>query len=98
MDTLKERHVYKYEGNRKEELLYLENSSLGWRDLYILEDKGNEIEETDFERDGSVSSKISYTYKFDSHGNWTKRTMNVLSDRRRRIEAPSVVLRTITYY
>jgi hypothetical protein len=69
-----QRHVYKYEGNRKEELLYLENSSLAWRDLYILDDKGNKIEDTDFERDGSVSSKISYTYNFDSHGNWTKRT------------------------
>lgn len=91
-------YVYKYEGNQKEELRYSENGSLIWRELYILDDKGNEIEETDFEPDGSVSSKTSYTYKFDSHGNWTKRTMNVLSDRDRRIEAPSVHLRTITYY
>lgn len=95
---LVEHYVYKYEGNRKEELRYSENGSLIWRELYILDDKSNEIEETDFERDGSASSKISYTYEFDSHGNWTKRTMKVLLDRHRRVEAPSVHLRTITYY
>ena len=76
---------------------YSEKGSLIWRELYILDDKGDEIEETNFERDGSASSKISYTYEFYSHGNWTKRTMNVLLDRHRRGEA-SVRLRTITYY
>ena len=91
-------YVYKYEGNQKEELRYSENGSPIWRELYILDNKGNKIEENNFEPDGSVSSKISYTYEFDSHGNWTRRTMNVLSDRDRRIEAPSVRLRTITYY
>jgi len=93
-----ERHVYIYEAKQKEELVYSKTGSLTYRELYILDDKGNEIEDIDLEPDGSVSSKISYSYEFDSHGNWTKRTMNVLSDRHRRIEAPSVHLRTITYY
>jgi len=92
------RHVYKYEAKQKEELVYSETGSLTYRELYILDDKGNEIEDINFEPDGSVNWKISYTYEFDSHGNWTKRTMNVLSDRDRLIEAASVDLRTITYY
>ena len=92
------RHVYKYEAKPKEELVYSETGSLTYRELYVLDHKGNKIEETVFEPDGSVNWKISYTYEFDSHGNWTKRTMNVLSDRDRLIEAASVDLRTITYY
>ena len=93
------RHVYKYEGNQKEELVY-ENDSLARRHLYILDDKGNVIELTDFTADGSVSSKTSYTYEFDSNGNWTKRTMSVneMSEMLRQLNPPSVHLRTITYY
>jgi hypothetical protein len=68
------RYVYKYEGNQKEELVYSENGSLLQRNLCILDDKGNEIECTDFAPDGSVQQKTSHTYEFDSHGNWTKRT------------------------
>ena len=95
-----ERYVYKYNGNQKEELVYSENGSLVRRHLYILDDKGNAIERTDFEPDGSVRLKGSYTYEFDSNGNWTKRTnsWNVASDRLRRLGLPSVHLRTITYY
>lgn len=95
-----ERSVYKYEGNQKEKVVYSENGSLVRRDLYILDDKGNEIENTGFSRDGSVYAKRSYTYEFDSNGNWIKRTSsgNVVSDRRPPLEPPSVLLRTITYY
>ena len=95
-----ERYVYKYEGNQKEELVYSENGSLVRRHLYILDDKGNVIERTDFDADGSVRSKSSYTYEFDSNGNWTKRTMswNIVDDRLRRLNPPTVSLRTITYY
>jgi len=95
-----ERYVYKYKGNQREELVYSENGSLVRRHLYILDDKGNTIERTDFDADGSVSSKSSYTYEFDSNGNWTKQTMswNVVSDRLRRLNPPFVRLRTITYY
>jgi len=95
-----ERSVYKYEGNQKEELVYSETGSLVQRNLYILDDKGNEIENTGFTADGSVYAKRSYTYEFDSNGNWIKRTSsgNVVSDKRPRLEPPSVRLRTITYY
>lgn len=94
-----ERYVYKYEGNQKEELVYSENGSLVRRSLHILDDKGNAIESTGFDSDGSVRSKSSYTYEFDSNSNWTKKTTtwNVVSDRLRRLQ-PIGHLRTITYY
>jgi hypothetical protein len=94
-----ERSVYKYEGNQKEKLVYSENGSLVRRNLYILDDKGNVIEDTGFTRDGSVYAKRSYTYEFDSNGNWIKRTSsgNGVS-KRPGLEPPSVHLRTIIYY
>lgn len=93
------RHVYKYEGNQKEELVYARNGSLLWHDLYILDDKGNQIERTNFAHDGTVFSTSSFTYEFDSNGNWTKQTTSwkAHSDKPR-FEPPSVRLRTITYY
>lgn len=94
-----ERSVYKYEGNQEEKLIYSQNGSLVRRNLYILDDKGNVIEDTGFRADGSVYAKRSYSYEFDSNGNWTKRTSsgNVLS-KRPGLEPPSIQLRTITYY
>mgnify|MGYP006173506129 CR=1 FL=1 len=95
-----QRSVYKYEGNQKEELLYSANGELMGRALSILDDKGNVIERTGFGYDGSLSSKISYTYEFDSHGNWTKRTSSRDGgrERLRQLNPPSVHVRTITYY
>jgi hypothetical protein len=94
------RHVYKYDGNQKQEFVYLEDGTLTRRHLYILDDKGNEIESTDFDADGKVLSKISYSYEYDANGNWTKRTssrkegdQNLL-----RLDPGSVQMRTITYY
>jgi hypothetical protein len=94
------RYVYKYDGNQKEELLYLDNSSQPRRSLYILDDKGNVIEDTDFARDDSIQSKTTYTYEFDSNGNWTRRTTtpNIQSERLRQLNPPSVHIRTITYF
>lgn len=92
------RRVFKYEGNQKEELIN-PDYSLTQRNLSILDDKGNVIERTVFAPDGKVRSKVSFTYEFDSHGNWTKQTKSwsVVDERLRPFE-PTSVLRTITYY
>ena len=93
------RRVFKYEGNQKEELFYPENRSLTQPTLNVLDDKGNEIERTVFAANGKARSKVSFTYEFDSHGNWTKQTRSwtVFDERLRQLE-PSSLLRTITYY
>jgi hypothetical protein len=96
---LSQRYVYKYEGNQKEQSVYLEDGSLSFRSLSVFDNQGNVIEETDFTRDGAVTAKKSYTYEFDPNGNWTKRTISwkVVSERLRRMQ-PNVLLRTIAYY
>jgi hypothetical protein len=96
---LSQRYVYKYEGNQKEQSVYLEDGSLSFRSLSVFDGQGNVIEETDFTRDGAVTAKRSYTYEFDPNGNWTKRTISwkVVSERLRRMP-PNVLLRTIAYY
>lgn len=93
------RRVFKYEGNQKEELFYPENRSWTQRTLNVLDDKGNVTERTVFAPDGKVRSKVSFTYEFDSNGNWTKQTKSwsVVDERLRPFE-PSSVIRTITYY
>ena len=51
-----------------------ENGSLNSRRVEVLDDKGNPIEATVFDPDGSVVAKTSHSYEFDSHGSWIKRT------------------------
>ena len=99
--TLWLRYVYNYSGNQKEELVYSANGSLNQRYLSILDQNGNEVDETIFEaRDGSIRSKQSCAYAFDSVGNWTKRTTSkwITKDGRSSYEPQYVYFRTITYY
>lgn len=95
------RYVYKYSGNQKEELVYSANGSLNQHYLAVLDEQGNEIEETIFEgRDGKIRRKNSYAYEFDAKGNWTKRTSSkwVTKDGRSFYEPANVDYRTFTYY
>jgi hypothetical protein len=98
------RYVYKYTGNpanQREELVYSADGSLNQRSLSILDDQGNEVEQTSFEtRDGSVRGRYSYAYESDSKGNWIKRTTSkwVTKDGKSYYAPASVDYRTITYY
>jgi hypothetical protein len=94
------RYVYKYNGSQKEELVYTADGTLNQRYLYTLDDKGNEVELTIFERSGSIRVEESYTYEFDSKGNWTKRTTSrvVTKDGRQQLVPYNFHFRTITYY
>ena len=98
------RYVYKYSGNpanQREELVYSADGSLNQRYLSILDDKGNEVEQTSFEtRDGSVGGKYSYVYEFDAQGNWIKRTTSKWTTKDGKSSyAPAYVdYRTISYY
>ncbi|MBL0191576.1 MAG: hypothetical protein IPQ18_09605 [Saprospiraceae bacterium] len=38
------------------------------------DDKGNQIEKKIYNSDGSLGSSENFTYEFDDHGNWIKRT------------------------
>ena len=95
------RHVYKYTGNQKERLLYagVEGSPYS-RSVATVDDKGNDVEVTLFNQDGSVRFKETNAYEFDSQGNWIKRTESriVTKDGREQRTPSSVFYRTITYY
>lgn len=95
------RYVYSYKGQQREELVYDEKGSLNQKYLYTLDDKGNEIEETIFDvKDNSVERKYTYTYEFDSEGNWIKRVTKKLftKEGKSSFEPYSVTYRTIAYY
>jgi hypothetical protein len=81
-------------------LVYREDGSVSQRYLSTLDDKGTEVEQTFFEPDGSIRTKESYKYEFDSKGNWTKRTTSkvVTKAGRQQLEPFSVHYRTIAYY
>lgn len=95
------RTVYNLKSNQKEKLVYAEDGSLNQKYFYTLDDKGNEMEETSYNtNDNSIENKYSYTYEFDSHGNWIKQTTSKLDtkDGKSSIIPYSVTYRTVTYY
>ena len=98
------KYVYKYSGspaNQREELVYSSDGSLNQRYVAILDDKGNEVEQTSFEtRDSSIRAKYKYAYEFDAQGNWIKRTTSkwVTKDGKSYYAPAYVDYRTITYY
>ena len=42
---------------------------------YKYDEKGNMIEQNRYNADGSVNSKITYKYEFDTSGNWITLTV-----------------------
>lgn len=97
-------YIYNYKGNQREDLVYDEDGKLNQKYIYVLDDKGNEVERTDFDAFKNppvVKNKYSYKYdSFDEKGNWTKRTIfELVIENGKQISKPSSVdYRTITYY
>lgn len=96
------RDVYKYRGNPVNEvegLGYSADGSLNRRYVSLRDEKGNEIERTDFDtKNGSIFTRSKYTYEFDSHGNWIKRTISEAKGGGWDYKPAYVDYRTITYY
>jgi TonB family protein len=70
------------------------------REVYKYDDKGNISEMTLMGSDGSMVSKETYKYEYDSLGNWTKMTTSVAVVENGAItfEPVEVTHRTISYY
>jgi hypothetical protein len=95
------RYVFKYSGNQQETFSYAADNSPNRHNVSILDQRGNQIEQTIFDpRSGSISEKYSYTYEFDTHGNWIKRTTSkwMTKDDKSSYVPAYVHFRTITYY
>lgn len=75
-------------------------ASLTGKEVYKYDDKGNIVEMTLLNADGSLLSKETYTYEFDGFGNWTKMTTSVavIEGGKITFEPTEVTYRAISYY
>jgi TonB family protein len=74
--------------------------SLTGKEVYKYDDKGNIVEMTLFNTDGSVMSKEVYQYEFDAMGNWTKMVSSVaiIENGKLTFEPTEVTYRSISYF
>ncbi|MDQ1589845.1 MAG: periplasmic protein TonB [Pyrinomonadaceae bacterium] len=74
--------------------------SLTGKEVYKYDDRGNIVEMTLFNTDGSVLSKEKYDYEFDAMGNWTRMTTSVavIENGQMSFEPTEVTYRVIAYY
>jgi hypothetical protein len=97
------RYVYKHSPNQVEELVYTDEGELNQRYLSIRDEKGNEVERTDFglfNYDIYGDRRYKHTYEFDAVGNWTKKvTLKEVKENGITSWQPAYIsYRTITYY
>jgi len=64
---------------------------------YEYDEQGNETEVASYNPNGDLYSTTSYSYTFDSSGNWIKRTEN-FKTKLSGFETKSITYRTLTYY
>jgi protein TonB len=74
--------------------------ALTGKEVYKYDEKGNIVEMTLFNADGSVMSKEKYDYEFDAVGNWTKMltSVAVIENGKTSFEPTEVTIRYISYY
>lgn len=75
-------------------------AALTGKEVYKYDDKGNIVEMTLLNTDGSLLSKEVYTYEFDNFGNWTKMTTSValIEGGKLSYEPTEATYRMISYY
>jgi len=74
--------------------------SLTGREVYRYDDRGNIVEMTLLNSDGSVMTKEKYDYEFDAMGNWTKMSASVavVENGQTKFEPTEVTYRFISYF
>src|SRR5437868_3479351 len=99
--VLLETATYDMKGAKIDNAYYLAvGGSLTGKEVYKYDDKGNIIEMTLFNADGSVMSKEVYQYEFDAMGNWTKMITSVaiIENGKLSYEPTEISYRSISYY
>jgi protein TonB len=93
--------TYDQKGNRVDNAYFLAaGGSLTGKEVYKYDERGNIVEMTLHNDDGSLLAKEVYTYEFDAVGNWVKMTtaVAVIEGGRVTFEPSEVTYRTISYY
>ncbi|HWT02082.1 MAG TPA: TonB family protein [Pyrinomonadaceae bacterium] len=93
--------AYDIKGNKTENAYFpVPGAALTGKEVYKYDDKGNIMEMTLLNTDGSLLSKEVYSYEFDQFGNWTKMTTSVavIEGGKLSYEPTEVTYRMISYY
>lgn len=90
--TLKNRNVYDGNRNLLEMNRFEQDGTIGYKSTFKYDTMNNPTEWVNYEKDGSKKSTTTYTYEYDSRGNWIKRV--IFSDS----EPALVTTREIEYY
>src|SRR3982751_1814916 len=93
--------TYDQKGTRVDNAYFLEaGGTLTGKEVYKYDDKGNIVEMTLHNEDGSLLAKEVYTYEFDAVGNWVKMTTSVaiIEGGKITFEPSEVTYRTISYF
>jgi protein TonB len=93
--------TYDQKGNRVDNAYFLEaGGSLTGKEVYKYDERGNIVEMTLRNDDGTLLSKEVYTYEYDAVGNWVKMTTSVaiIEGGQVTFEPSEVTYRTISYY
>lgn len=99
--VLLETAAYDIKGAKTETAYFpVAGATLTGKETYKYDDKGNIVEMTLHNADGSLLSKETYTYEFDFVGNWTKMTTSVavIEGGKISFEPTEVTYRSISYY
>ncbi|HEX8335449.1 MAG TPA: TonB family protein [Pyrinomonadaceae bacterium] len=93
--------TYDQKGARVDNAYFLAaGGSLTGKEVYKYDARGNIVEMTLHNDDGTLLAKEVYTYEFDAVGNWTKMTTSVamMEGGKVTFEPSEVTYRTISYY
>jgi protein TonB len=92
---------YDQKGNRVDNAYFLAaGGSLTGKEVYKYDERGNIVEMTLHNDDGTLLAKEVYAYEFDPVGNWVKMTTSVavMEGGKVSFEPSEVTYRTISYY
>jgi periplasmic protein TonB len=93
--------TYDQKGNRIDNAYFLAaGGSLTGKEVYKYDERGNIVEMTLHNDDGTLLAKEIYTYEFDSVGNWVKMTTSVavMEGGKVSFEPSEVTYRMISYF
>jgi protein TonB len=99
--VLLETATYDMKGAKIDNAYYLAaGGALTGKEVYKYDDKGNIVEMTLLNADGSIMTREVYQYEFDAMGNWTKMVTSVavVENSKLTYEPTEVTYRSISYY
>lgn len=83
-----------------EKAKYAPSGTLKDKTIYVYESGGDVLNEKHIGKNGDVTSKFSYTYQRDSHGNWIKQTKTgrIAKNGKLTVRSRETKYRVIAYY